>query len=127
VSYRAALDLLCRAHQEAAEFEDFAHGRAEKARPECVSDEHREMVHPCSNQYVYLDRYSAGMNSAMVHAGTKYFARSRILLFGSSGLVRTMIFRLMMPRRHLRFASKTPDPEFPVVATSLMTVENRDL
>src|SRR5262249_48977723 len=30
----------------------------------------------------------------------------------------------MMPRRHLRFGSKTPDPEFPVVATSPISVEN---
>src|SRR5262249_12758130 len=30
----------------------------------------------------------------------------------------------MIPSRHLRFGSKTPDPEFPVVATSRMRVEN---
>jgi len=30
----------------------------------------------------------------------------------------------MMPSRHFRFGSKTPDPEFPVVATSRINVEN---
>src|SRR5262245_22070566 len=30
----------------------------------------------------------------------------------------------MMPRRHLRFGSKTPDPEFPVAATSPIKVGN---
>jgi hypothetical protein len=29
-----------------------------------------------------------------------------------------------MPSRHFRFGSKTPDPEFPVVATSRISVEN---
>jgi hypothetical protein len=32
--------------------------------------------------------------------------------------------RLMMPSRHFRFGSKTPDPEFPVLATSPINVEN---
>ena len=36
----------------------------------------------------------------------------------------SIYFRLMMPSRHLRLGSKTPDPEFPVVATSLIHVEN---
>ena len=35
-----------------------------------------------------------------------------------------VILRLMMPSRHLLPAANTPDPEFPVVATSLITVEN---
>jgi hypothetical protein len=30
----------------------------------------------------------------------------------------------MMPSKHFWPASNTPDPEFPVVATSLITVEN---
>src|SRR5712691_10702436 len=55
------------------------------------------------------------IKSRIATAGTKYLAIS---------LPSAMIFRLMMPRRHLRFGSKTPDPEFPVVATSPIKVEN---
>jgi hypothetical protein len=46
------------------------------------------------------------------------------LLSASALFGRTKSFRLMMPSRHLLPASNTPDPEFPVVATSLITVEN---
>ena len=35
-----------------------------------------------------------------------------------------VIFRLMIPSKHFCPASNTPDPEFPVVATSRITVEN---
>src|SRR5262245_65881725 len=60
----------------------------------------------------------------MVDAGTKYLAISFSSLVASALFARTEIFRLMMPSRHLRPASNTPDPEFPVVATSLITVAN---
>ncbi len=53
-------------------------------------------------------------------AGTKYFATS----FGPAAEV-TVSLTLMMPSRHFRAGSKTPDPEFPVVATSLIKVESR--
>jgi hypothetical protein len=56
----------------------------------------------------------------MVDAGSKYLAIS----FSSGVFGRTVIFRLMMPSKHFCPASNTPDPEFPVVATSLITVEN---
>ena len=64
------------------------------------------------------------MKARIVEAGTKYFAISFSSLAASALFERTEIFRLMMPSRHLRPASNTPDPEFPVVATSLITVEN---
>ena len=65
------------------------------------------------------------MNFAITDAGTKYFAISTVSLFPSSfRTTRCDIFLLMIPSRHFRLASKTPDPEFPVVATSLMTVSN---
>ena len=53
-------------------------------------------------------------------AGTKYFATS----FGPAAEV-TVSLALMMPSRHLRAGSNTPDPEFPVVATSLIKVGKR--
>src|SRR3981081_3699745 len=61
---------------------------------------------------------SAGMKSRISTAGTKYFAMSLV-----PPVVGAMNFRLIMPSRHLRFGSKTPDPEFPVVATSAISVE----
>ena len=60
------------------------------------------------------------MNERITDAGTKYLAMSCSPPL--SDLLK--IFRLMMPRRHLLLASNTPDPEFPVLATSLITVEN---
>src|SRR5262249_53914375 len=64
------------------------------------------------------------MKARIVDAGTKYLAISFSLLLGSSLFGGTKIFRLMMPSKHFCPASKTPDPELPVVATSLITVEN---
>src|SRR6202048_3966140 len=60
----------------------------------------------------------------MVDAGTKYLAISFRSLSGALLLGLTEIFRLMMPSKHLCPKSNTPDPEFPVVAISLITVEN---
>src|ERR1700730_16688230 len=60
----------------------------------------------------------------MVDAGTKYLAISFRSLSGALLLRLTEIFRLMMPSKHFCLESNTPDPEFPVVATSLITVEN---
>jgi hypothetical protein len=60
----------------------------------------------------------------MADAGTKYLAISFCSLPASTPFGRTEIFWLMMPSRHLLPASNTPDPEFPVVATSLINVEN---
>ena len=66
------------------------------------------------------------MNSAILEAGTKYLAISKVSLLPVSFRVRVCdIFRLMIPSRHFFCASKTPDPELPVRATSLMTVLNR--
>src|SRR5204863_7786844 len=72
-----------------------------------------------------VSRSWAGINSAIVDAGTKYFAVSIVVLMPESFCVRTWeIFLLMIPSRHFLCASKTPDPELPVVATSRITVEN---
>ena len=60
----------------------------------------------------------------MVDAGTKYLAISFSSALPVAVFGRTVIFRLMMPSKHFCPASNTPDPEFPVVATSLITVEN---
>jgi hypothetical protein len=64
------------------------------------------------------------MKAWMVDAGTKYLAISFRSLSGALLLGLTEIFRLMMPSKHFCPKSNTPDPELPVVATSLMTVEN---
>src|SRR6516225_3510000 len=64
------------------------------------------------------------MKARIVDAGTKYLAISFCSLSLSALAGRTKIFWLMMPSRHLAPASNTPDPELPVVATSLITVEN---
>src|SRR5207247_6410092 len=56
---------------------------------------------------------SVGIKSRIAAAGTKYLAIS---------LPPPMNFRLIMPSKHLRLGSKTPDPEFPVVATSPIRV-----
>ena len=64
------------------------------------------------------------MKARIVEAGTKYFAISFSSLAASALFERTEIFRLMMSSRHLCPASNTPEPEFPVVATSLITVGN---
>ena len=56
----------------------------------------------------------------MADAGTKYLAISLSSLSGAL----LVIFRLMIPSKHFCPASNTPDPEFPVVATSRITVEN---
>jgi hypothetical protein len=64
------------------------------------------------------------MKARIVEAGMKYFAISFSSLAASALFERTEIFRLMMPSRHLCPASNTPEPEFPVVATSLITVGN---
>src|SRR5262245_30692767 len=45
-------------------------------------------------------------------------------MFLSPSVVWKVSFPLMMPSRHLRLGSKTPDPESPVVATSRIRVEN---
>src|SRR6476469_10378846 len=63
------------------------------------------------------------MNARSSDAGTKYLARSLYSLRGPI-LTGIWILRLIMPSRHLRLASNTPDPEFPVLATSLITVPN---
>ena len=63
------------------------------------------------------------MNARISDAGTKYLARSLYSLRGPI-LTGIWILRLIMPSRHLRLASNTPDPEFPVLATSLITVPN---
>src|SRR5205807_9983219 len=55
------------------------------------------------------------MKTRMADAGTKYFAISCWF---------REIFWLMMPSKHFCPASNTPDPEFVVAATSLITVEN---
>src|SRR5438270_3359696 len=64
------------------------------------------------------------MKARMVDAGTKYLAMSFCSLSASELLNRTEIFLLMIPSRHLVPASNTPEPEFPVVATSRITVGN---
>jgi len=64
------------------------------------------------------------MKARIVDAGTKYLAISFCSLSAAAVFGRTVIFRLMMPSKHFCPASNTPDPEFPVVATSLITVEN---
>src|ERR1700704_6441448 len=61
------------------------------------------------------------MNSAIVGAGTKYLAIS--LSGASNPLAGKTILRLTIPSKHFRSASNTPEPEFPVVATSLIFVE----
>ena len=58
------------------------------------------------------------MNAAIVDAGTKYFARSLSLVSAAELFERIWSFQLIMPRRHLRPASNTPDPEFPVVTSA---------
>src|SRR5215469_9868627 len=62
---------------------------------------------------------STGIKSRIATAGTKYLAMSL-----SPSVVWEISFLLMMPSRHLRFGSKTPDPESPVVSTSRIRVEN---
>src|SRR3974390_1677674 len=67
------------------------------------------------------------MKLAMVAAGTKYFAKSNVSLtrWPSLSVDRVpRILALIMPRRHFLLASKTPDPEFPVVETSAIAVRN---
>src|SRR3954452_13440288 len=59
---------------------------------------------------------SEGMKARISAAGTKYLAMS--LPPADENL------RLIMPSKHLLFGSNTPDPEFPVVATSPIRVEN---
>src|SRR6266480_8141358 len=60
----------------------------------------------------------------MVEAGTKYLAMSMVSVLPDISFLVCDIFRLIMPNRHLRLASNTPDPEFPVRATSAITVLN---
>jgi len=64
------------------------------------------------------------MKARIADAGTKYLAISFFSLASAPLVGLTVIFRLMMPSRHFCPASNTPDPEFPVVATSPITVEN---
>src|SRR5919204_313951 len=64
------------------------------------------------------------MNERIIDAGTKYLAISFCSLPASALVGRLEIFRLIMPSRHLVPPSNTPDPEFPVVATSLISVGN---
>ena len=65
------------------------------------------------------------MKLAITEAGTKYLAISTVSFFPVPfRVICSEIFLLMMPRRHFLSASNTPDPEFPVVATSLITVSN---
>jgi hypothetical protein len=60
----------------------------------------------------------------MVDAGTKYLAISFCSLLASELLGRTESFLLTMPSGHFVPASNTLEPEFPVVATSRITVGN---
>jgi hypothetical protein len=64
------------------------------------------------------------MKARMADAGTKYLAISLSSLSGALLFGLIVIFRIMMPSKHFCPASNTPDPEFPVVATSPITVEN---
>src|SRR5215467_9697433 len=64
------------------------------------------------------------MKVRIVDAGTKYLAISFCSLSLSALAGRTKIFRLMMPSKHFCPASNTPDPELPVVATSLINEGN---
>jgi hypothetical protein len=63
------------------------------------------------------------MKARTTDTGTKYLAISCSLPEGDL-FAGAEIFLLIMPSRHLFPASKTPDAELPVVATSLITVEN---
>src|SRR4029077_14727411 len=65
-------------------------------------------------------RSAARTKAAMVDAGTKYLAISFWVPFLSVWLI--VIFALIIPSKHFFSASNTPDPEFPVVGTSLITV-----
>src|SRR5215475_12756828 len=66
--------------------------------------------------------YSLGRKARMTDAGTKYLAISFSFCPAEAGMTN---FRLIIPSRHLRAASNTPDPELPVVATSLIAVGKR--
>src|SRR5258708_7113923 len=57
---------------------------------------------------------SMGMKSRISRAGTKYLAISLPSI--------VVNFALMIPSKHLRLGSNTPDPEFPVLATSAIKV-----
>jgi hypothetical protein len=55
------------------------------------------------------------MKSRISLAGTKYLAISFPF---------AVYFRLIIPSKHFRFGSNTPDPESPVLATSPIKVRN---
>ena len=67
------------------------------------------------------------MNARMSLTGTKYLAMSLVCVGAPTRAPNcpTVIFRLMMPKRQMLRASRTPDPELPVVATSPITVSKR--
>jgi hypothetical protein len=87
----------------------------ELARIAAAGDEEPTLTSKLSRQGLN----STGIKSRIATAGTKYLAISL-----SPSVVWEVSFPLIMPSRHLRFGSKTPDPESPVVATSRMRVEN---
>ena len=65
------------------------------------------------------EHYCGAKKALIRGAGTKYFATSRLIGL-KLGLLRLFcvsdIFALMIPSRHCRCSSKTPEPELPVVA-----------
>src|SRR6188768_329911 len=63
------------------------------------------------------------MKLSIVHAGTKYVPTAFSSSFGVP-YGRVVILALRIPSRHLLRGSKTPDPDFPSVSTSLIRVGN---